>query len=298
MTECLCDLCGSRLNDRVMTYPVGDSQSRSSLFNGIVCCSGCEIGYAVPKLSQARLDEIYTTGEYWDDVVKDNPYQNAHESNQARERVHFCSQYIDLKEGMKVLDIGAGHAYTSDQVSEAIGFDSFCFDFIEHDDQKSQGVLAKAKKYKARRISTPSESGDAYDLIFMNHVLEHVADPYDFVQAALESLNQGGVLYIETPAEDYRYKSDVFPHTLFFNKKSASFIAEKLGAELVCCNTYGRKVSDMGGVGSVRVKLLNQVFKIAVKCRMVKTQRWIDKLIWRYGEKNTDNIWLQWVLKK
>lgn len=298
MNKVSCNLCGADFSAKTIPYPSNTAKGKFSLFKEIAFCSQCELGFALPLLNQERLDEIYKTGEYWDHVVKGNPYQNAHESNQAKIRVDFCSGIIPFRSGMRVLDIGAGHAYTADWISESLKGEMFSFAFIEHDDEKSKSIISKSKEYEAKRLDRPSDDDNGYDLIFMNHVLEHVANPLEFVNSALATLREGGALYIETPHADYRYKTDVFPHTLFFNKKTVDVLAERSSAELVCCRSYGRIISAQNRLSSFMVRVLNQFFKLAVRLNIKSAQRVIDQFIWQYYKVDTDNIWLQWAFRK
>lgn len=298
MSSNKCYVCGSSVADNKCKYPVDVDTPKSTIFDSISFCQNCSLGYAVPMLEQHELDSIYTTGDYWNDVVKENPLQRAHERNQASVRVDFCSQFLEMVPGIRVLDIGAGHAYTAEKVYKKLSNQAFQFDFIEHDDANSEYILTNYSDFGVKRISSPNENGGGYDLIFMNHVLEHVANPLEFVSEALSQLRENGVLYIETPALDFRYKSDVFPHTLFFSPKAVNELADQLGAELVCCDMFGREVGDMKGRGALRVKLLNQLFKVAVKLKLDYLACVVDRLIWRYGRCGEDNIWLRWVLKQ
>jgi len=291
-----CVVCGGELNSVPIDYPHPDSGKSELTFKQIEICAECGFGMALPRYNQDELDSFYSSGAYWSDVVKENPFQNAHEKNQARLRVMQSVPYIHGNGVINVLDIGAGHAHTMTWLEKLFPEKLKRFDFIEHDEDKCRGILKGKHSFDVNRLGD-LEQKVGYDLVFMNHVLEHVADPEYFLSGVVKQLNRGGVIYVEVPHSDYRYKCDVFPHTLFFTKESFSQLANKLGVNQLHCETFGNDVRASKKLfRKVYMKMLSQLFYLCVRLKCDRAQQWVDQRLWQYHRKGEDRVWLRWII--
>jgi len=291
-----CTVCGGDLNREAINYPHPNRGKSELIFNTIEICSECGFGMASPHYTQDELDRFYSSGAYWSDVVKENPFQDAHEKNQARLRVVQSMPYVKSHAAVNVLDVGAGHAHTMTWIEKLFPGKLHRFDFIEHDEDKCHYILSSRKAFTIRRLAEIRE-GVGYDLIFMNHVLEHVADPELFLSEVLKQLNPEGVIYVEIPHSDYRYKQDVFPHTLFFTQKSLARLADKLGVVQLHSETFGRDAGlERGVFQKVYIKVLSQLYYLSVRMNVEWAQQWLDRLLWQYQRRGGDRIWLRWII--
>ena len=57
-----------------------------------------------------------------------------------------------------------------------------------------------------------------FDLVIHSHVLEHVINPVEFLEANTKYLRKGGVLFIDVPCNDWKFKELDELHLLFFDK--------------------------------------------------------------------------------
>jgi len=84
-----------------------------------------------------------------------------------------------------------------------------------------------------------------YDLILMNHVIEHIHDPIKLFEKLEELLTENGVISIITPDTDkwnernnnwiYLNASFVGEHTIVYNKSSLEHLANVFGYEIIYC---------------------------------------------------------------
>lgn len=83
-----------------------------------------------------------------------------------------------------------------------------------------------------------------FDVVVMNHVLEHVADPQSLLKAALARLRPGGVLHRAVPnvaaweARLSGWNSYEPYHLLYFTPRTLRSVVEKIGFEVLETNTH------------------------------------------------------------
>lgn len=83
-----------------------------------------------------------------------------------------------------------------------------------------------------------------FDVVVMNHVLEHVSDPTSLLKAVLARLKTGGVLHLAVPnveAWETRlpgWNSYEPYHLLYFTPRTLRATAEKVGFEILEVNTH------------------------------------------------------------
>ena len=78
-----------------------------------------------------------------------------------------------------------------------------------------------------------------YELIVLNHVLEHSNDPVGFLKKIGTLSKTNGYIYIDVPYHDYIYKPSVEPHLFFWNRISLQIALEQANYEILFCDTAG-----------------------------------------------------------
>jgi 2-polyprenyl-3-methyl-5-hydroxy-6-metoxy-1,4-benzoquinol methylase len=90
-----------------------------------------------------------------------------------------------------------------------------------------------------------------FDIVASFHVIEHVDSPSSFIQAAVQRLNPGGVLVIETPNIDSipfklmkaRWRQFIPEHYFFFSPKTISRLLSDHGLRVQTNLTIGKYAS-------------------------------------------------------
>lgn len=79
-----------------------------------------------------------------------------------------------------------------------------------------------------------------YNLITINHVYEHLLDPYDFLIKLKKHLKVNGILYIDVPdIEEYSSLNDLhIAHVFHFSIRTLRAILIKSGFEIMACEKY------------------------------------------------------------
>jgi 2-polyprenyl-3-methyl-5-hydroxy-6-metoxy-1,4-benzoquinol methylase len=284
-----CPACGAAFGERV-PYP-GPAQGRYALhFSEIALCPRCGLGAALPRRPQSELDAFYAAGTYWDEAVGRSAAQMLHERNQCRHRVTRALAALEAVSRLRVLDVGAGHAWTAYWIERLAAGAMDAFDFIEPDEANAGAILARPTPYATSRVRTLAEARTGYHVIFLNHVLEHVAEPLEAVRRIRDLLAPGGVAYVEMPNADQRFKSDVFPHTWFFTLEALRQLAARTGIEERARESFGRMPSRSGMDGVWRAG-----FRAAAALGLADLAGACDDRIWRY-ETRDEGIWLRWLV--
>ena len=84
-----------------------------------------------------------------------------------------------------------------------------------------------------------SLSGDKFDLITMAHVVEHLADPVDYLRTLREQwLTAAGMLLVEVP-NLYGHRSVEVPHLFCFSAQTLEYALARAGFETVRMDRHG-----------------------------------------------------------
>jgi SAM-dependent methyltransferase len=281
MTDC--PICGSGELRRV-PYP---GRGKALQLEAILLCAHCGAGSATPLPDQQKLDHFYASGAYWHASAGQG--QRAHEASQAWLRVANVRGFAPRRL-LAVADVGAGHGGIARALA-AQKVDVSRYAFVEPDEAAAADITALRLPFGIERAAALEDLRGPLDLLFLNHVLEHVADPLGVLRQAARLLSPDGVAYVETPYADYRFKEDVFPHVFFFTPRSLGLLGEHLSARTLACESFGRmpapRWSPVGFVQRLAARSLPRV-------RSERLQRLLDRVIWRYVPCD-DGIWLRWI---
>lgn len=245
---------------------------------------------ALPHPSQAELDAFYAAGSYWGDAVRRSRAQSFHERNQCRHRVARALRALGRPSALRVLDVGAGHGWTMHWLEQLAPGAVAAFDFIEPDETCSRQVLARRRGREATRLASLAEARTGYHLVFLNHVLEHMAEPARCVASVRSLLAPAGVAYVEVPHADQRFKADVFPHTWFFTPAALGHLAAGCGVREVLREAFGRMPTRRGPDLARRA-----AFRLSAALGLAGLAGLFDEGVWRY-DANEDGIWLRWII--
>jgi len=183
-----------------------------------------------------ELDAYYLEDAYYGDKT---PFSKAFHSfsyQLASSRLRLIAQYRPLSRGQRWLDVGAGNAvlgYALKQMQPDTSYDA-----LEPSNSIRQDWGDWVSVVFDDLSAAPLET---YDVITLNHVLEHVNHPLPFLKNIAKYLVRGGLVYIDVPHRDDLFKENIEPHLLFWEKDSLTFTVEKAGLVPLFCDTAGMK---------------------------------------------------------
>jgi len=119
--------------------------------------------------------------------------------NQARvQRVlEFARKHLEKTKTPSLLDVGSGLAVFPYRMKEA-GWDVTALDPDARAANHAREI-AGVKSVHADFLSWEPKTEKRFDLITLNKVLEHVADPVVMLRSARRWIQPGGLLYVEVP---------------------------------------------------------------------------------------------------
>ncbi len=285
-----CLICHKSIQTKV-PYPSKNAKEKE-FFEEIAYCEDCNYGFALPYRSQEELSKIYTDGSYWDDVPT-TPEFFKYQVSQCKHRIERVLKYVNFqnKKTLKVLDIGSGNCPLGEALKKQPWDLILQYDFLEPDLSKGPKPNTPKNFSQNRLLSLDGE--EKYDIIFLNHVLEHVASPKDFLLELKNKLSQSGILYVETPYLDHLHKEEVFPHCHFFSEEAVKTINQQAGLQTISSSKFGIKVSTVSLFDKINLKVLSLLSKSnfdGIYNRVANRT---------YGFKNEEegNQWVYWITK-
>ncbi len=216
----------------------------------IKICAGCNLRWLSPRPTLEEYDKIYTDKFYFggDQSVESISELSIIRGPYFRSRVKQCEKIFPRKK-LKILDIGSA---TGAFVHEALTLGHQA-DGVE----VSREAIKKAnQKYGIELIHgsiNEIKQVDYYDVVHLNHVLEHMPDPNDSIAHCHRFLKNGGLLIIEVPqqflndldrlksvlkmSKQPEFNAYSLHHTYFFSPKALASIIENNGFSVIQLHT-------------------------------------------------------------
>jgi len=248
--ELECHACGAVLvtgSYTEETYPV--SKERDGAPTSILVCNRCGLGVAHPMLSDDFLKNLYEgeSPEFWNVKALPPlmPRQYPVPYGLAKARWALIEPHLSSmeKKSLTIVDIGAGFGFFGVLASQSLNLATLKYIAVEPDESLHARILEMWKALNLRSsievLSHLEDVGDQADILVLSHVLEHVPDPLCFLETVLSHLKDGGMLFIDVPHRDQRFKPDVFPHLYFYTPESLVLILEKSGLEALDVDAWG-----------------------------------------------------------
>lgn len=287
-----CPICGGNLGTR-HPYPGAARHDSPFPLHAIAVCDSCGAGIMIPRPAQETLDRFYASGAYWHAASGET--QRVHEFSQGRIRVQRILALLPRGRHIAVADIGAGHGGIAAALAD-LGVPVARYQYVEPDSVACAAIGAMELPFPSLRRDAVSALDGGQDLLLLNHVLEHVTEPFEFLGAALRCLAPGALVHVETPHADYRFKDDVFPHVFFFSPDAMRRLGERLGVETLACETFGRWLAPRFTPRGLAQRVAARGLAMSARLGWPWAQRAMDRAIWGYAPE-PNGIWLRWIFR-
>lgn len=213
-----CMVCGT--NDRTVVGTVGRGLKPLTT----VVCDGCGLVSHNPIPSSADLDAFYAQAyrQSYKGIMKPKAKHSLRAQRSAALRAVRLKNLINP--GSRVLDIGA----SSGEFVYMMGRLGFNASGVEpHDGYRQFGTQTYGIEVTSQKIEPAAFGEGVFDLITLNHVFEHLADPLDALASFRRWLAPGGLLFIEVPNIEgvQKQRSNLFHYAHVWNFAPATLKA-------------------------------------------------------------------------
>jgi 2-polyprenyl-3-methyl-5-hydroxy-6-metoxy-1,4-benzoquinol methylase len=219
-------------------------------------CSSCFLEFVSPRLTYEELAQKVYADNYF-------PKRRSTERRSAEAEDYYgkqLSQFEARIDGRKVLDIGCGNGSFLEFARER-GWDISGVDIMLSPDARELGC----RLWEGKLQEIDFGSG-RFDLIRLNHVLEHTQEPVRELEICRELLNPGGLLFISVPniaglsprlksiqsrlgLKSHRWRHYAAMHHLFFfSPETLRKVVEKAGFKVLDWNTPVPKKSGQNAL--------------------------------------------------
>lgn len=284
-----CIVCSGKVSQE-LPYPYL-SKTNPFKIEYIRQCSQCGFGQANPMPTGQMLEQFYSSGEYWHDSIQSLILH----SNQSAFRLNYLKRMMEEKGPWplcKVLDVGAGLGTIAHYLPDE-GTDYY----YQDQDQSIFRQLPQRVGVKYHYLEN-LETEIKFDFIFCNHVLEHTNNPQGFLQKLKGLLGANGIIYLEVPNADYRFKNDVFPHVLFFNDTALKTLLGNEGFEVLDFRIFGSLSKNPQHIMN---KIFCKLMGLAHKAGFIKLSQSFYAIlhgIFLNRDRSPDGIWLSALIRK
>jgi len=307
----VCVACESPLIDGSFhreKYP--NSKTDPEAPSSILVCNHCDLGVAHPMPSEEILKKLYENEDanYWGSMnlktISIKRYPGPYGLAMARWNL-IESHLIEMNtKEPTIIDVGAGFGFLGIVASQQTHLEKLKYIAIEPDKSMHKPMSDNWKNLGLQSALQTScnidDIDDQADVLVLSHILEHVPEPIDFLRQVLKKLKKGGLLFIDVPCHDERFKPDVFPHLYFFSPQNLGLILDKLELETVDIAVWGcdwfdspfmEKKMSSGCIFDRLVSIINNYIPM-------KTS--VDYFSKRYGvdQRSKNGIWVRGLARK
>jgi SAM-dependent methyltransferase len=216
----------------------------------LVECKKC--GLVSPNIDFTGLEkaEFYNDSDYVEDTKREilSTYEYR-KKTYAPERLNYILRKIKdvKKEKIKLLDVGCGPGYFLSYLKD----NKISYKGIELADFLVD--VCRKKGLNVEKIKVEDEAKNAYNIVTLYDVLEHISRPVDFMNSISNALVKGGYVVVYTPnihSVSYVLMKGMqntllpFQHLCFYDKASVDYLCDKTGFKVVATENYGLDIID------------------------------------------------------
>jgi 2-polyprenyl-3-methyl-5-hydroxy-6-metoxy-1,4-benzoquinol methylase len=218
-------LCGSTCFDNIFKY------DRYGLWHPTVICRGCGLIQSNPRLLDVEYSRFYSSDEYRVLYEGENFLDfcklRYNKSNHIFERLLPIMTELGLN---SVLEFGCGGGWNLLPFHEK-GYRLIGYDY-------SHGLIQQGRSLGLNLINGSFEklkqNSDKFDVIILNHVVEHFTDIFHNLQLITEHLSDKGVIYIGVPNIDNFAKSQFQnAHVYYFSPRTFKYYISLCDLEIL-----------------------------------------------------------------
>lgn len=272
----------------------------------ILFCPNCGLGVADPFIPEEVKEALYTRSGFWDGTVEDlDPRQHPLFVGLARARWDLIAAQLgdgDPGRPPALLDIGAGHGFLG---LVAAGLGRISRYVVVEPEARFRAAIEAAWPHLGSRTSLAvharlADVHETFGIAALSHVLEHVEDPLGLLAEVSSRLDDGGLVFVDVPHRDDRFKAMVFPHLFFFTAGSLFSLLRAAGLDILDLDAWG-----MDGVRSpiavrppLSVRLRSRTYEALKPFLPPGLSGRLSVGLYAANRRNPSGMWLRAVARK
>ena len=224
-----CDLCGSSNFKKLLSGK--QNIHKYSINVTTIQCNNCKFTFQPEKYSNELLEFFYkpdTSFIFEDNPIAGNKTKELEDKVAAglKSRQSIVTKALNkfnIKKGGKILDVGGGRG-------------DICSHLVNDFDITVSDTTPVKTVKNIRKIPTlfsTKEEHSSYDVVILNHILEHVFSPTEALISSKSLLKENGIVIIEVPFELFTpfvfKKIGDWRHVVYFSVKNLFNYLLKIG---------------------------------------------------------------------
>ncbi|WP_420263994.1 class I SAM-dependent methyltransferase [Candidatus Magnetominusculus dajiuhuensis] len=243
--QALCKICGGETGNLIIESIVGEFDTYDVFY-----CRHCGVGVTTPVPTHEDLIKLYAIGGYREKTGKRFiPFVENFILYFRHLRKNRIKKYVRVG---RILDIGCGRGLFLNVMKDA-GWEVAGVEFDE-------ATASNAASYYGIEVisgepHTWKFDPASFDVITLNHVLEHIANPKELIQSCHRLLKDGGLLVVAVPNLDgiqswagrkNWFHLDVPYHLHHFTDKGISSLLSAASFDIVSKRHFDLEYSPFG----------------------------------------------------
>lgn len=250
--EILCPVCGNKIYNHLWDLETFKYSK----------CNSCNLIYQNPQPLSSDVEERYDNDYFNYEIENEGSFLNL--MLLGLKDIGFVPKTITAG-SKKVLDIGCATGLFLSHM-KGLGWDTYGVEICK--DAAEYGNSVRGVNIHNGLLETAGYEDNSFDIIHLSHVIEHVNEPFEFLNNIYKLLKSGGVLYCTTPNVDgfqaklfkEKWRSAIADHLVLFSKATLSMLLKKAGFKNLKCKTWGGLCAGSGFPNFVK-KILDKLCK-------------------------------------
>jgi len=218
-------LCGSSHSLKITNH------DRYGLWSPVVICKRCGLIYANPRLTEEAYKTFYSSDEYRGIYERNSDHlesaQHRYANGSGRDIFDAVFPLMNERTLSTVMEFGCGGGWN------LMHFLNVGYGVTGYDYSPSLIEFGKARGLNLI-VGSFSELKGKYDLIILNHVIEHFTDLSSSIRRLCGHLNPNGLLYISVPNMDHFYMGQLQnAHTYYFSPRTFLYYMASYGLKMI-----------------------------------------------------------------
>lgn len=288
LTPCL---CGGERFDLVA------SVDRFAFLQKTVICIACGLIQSNPRMTEQAYQDFYKSDLYrkaYDgDDFSEVYAAYKFDENPGIEILEAVSMQLKVAAGTRVLELGAGAGWN------LVPFNAAGADVIGLDYSPELVRVGLERGLNMQQGSIGEIDGE-FDIIILNHVVEHFLSPVTDLEKIARHLRSDGLLYVGVPnIRNFSMSQLQNAHTYSFTPETLHHYCARAGLELItsgaAANIHQFGIFRAGEADSGHPPLAGHYEEMAAMFGRMKRNRTYAKLLSRLGLYGMFRAWRNWI---